>query len=544
MQVYRSKNNMSRALTPSVCMTRREKFEATITSVVSRHRRWLRRRLQRLELIEIPGSRPARATEGMLGGGRFGLMHVVRRRGKEGEGAPAATALRANPSPDLKVDGDVYANRDLQWNLQRNLQRGVELGNSARSPPRAVYGAIVSGEDRMLLAMELPSAADLRVLLDGAERRLPREPEDVIVGDVSAGTVFLRGKTVAGGDLVSSDAVLGGTGKAKIAADLGTPNWVQDADIERTGTAGSGWPPSTSPPRAAPEEATVNVKNPSTRSEQPLSRGARPQAHESNHNPTPLVAPMLHRELLTRKSNPCNSDVSGGTGGVVIWQALSTVITPAADGREEDAHRRIRGHDRGEDGGGGGVVIDTNRSDIPGALSADLAGAVSACGVSSEPLYDRPRRRETASNRGRNVGDVRGGRKGRNRWKGRKEGKEERKEGRKDRRALGIYYNSRYTQEDGEGGRNVKYTSMEKEALPPRRPLNGVGGFLVCTGSGFFVGGVGEREGAAATTSSGEKEGRKRNRVGRGWPLLTQDGVDNDNGNDNVGDSDNNELAE
>lgn len=48
----------------------------------------------------------------------------------------------------------------------------------------------------------------------------------------------------------------------------------------------------------------------------------------------------------------------------------------------------------------------------------------------------------------------------------------------------------------------------------------------------------------AATTSSGEKEGRKRNRVGRGWPLLTQDGVDNDNGNDNVGDSDNNELAE
>ena len=147
----------------------------------------------------------------------------------------------------------------------------------------------------------------------------------------------------------------------------------------------------------------MNVKNPSTRSGQPLSRGARPQAHESNHNPTPLVAPMLHRELLTRKSNPCNSDVSGGTGGVVIWQALSTVITPAADGREEDAHRRIRGHDRGEDGGGGGVVIDTNRSDIPGALSADLAGAVSACGVSSEPLYDRPRRRETASNRGRNV---------------------------------------------------------------------------------------------------------------------------------------------
>ena len=64
--------------------------------------------------------------------------------------------------------------------------------------------------------MELLPAADLHVLLDKAERRLSREHERGIAGDVCAGMTFLRSETAADGDLVSSHTVLNGTGRAKV----------------------------------------------------------------------------------------------------------------------------------------------------------------------------------------------------------------------------------------------------------------------------------------------------------------------------------------
>lgn len=259
-------------------------------------RRRLRRRLQRRDPTEAPGDYPAGTAEGMLTGGRFSPMRIVR-RADNGRGAATATVTLADSSyPDIQDNGDVYADldvntdfddddyddddvddvdceddimkgqygdeddhdvdddyykggrgrgdggggdslreneesgrsargaslkrelqRDVRRHLQRDLLRGVEIDRSAGTPPpRAVYGAIVSGEDRLLLAMELLPAADLRVLLDKAERRLPREPERGIAGDACAGMTFLRSKAAADVNELASEMVLSGAGRAKV----------------------------------------------------------------------------------------------------------------------------------------------------------------------------------------------------------------------------------------------------------------------------------------------------------------------------------------
>lgn len=107
--------------------------------------------------------------------------------------------------------------RDLRRTLQRGGLRGVEFGRSAGTPPpRVVYGAIVSGEDRLLLAMELLPAADLRVLLAKAERRLSREPDRGIAGGACAGTTFLRSKAAADVNDLASEMVLSGADITKV----------------------------------------------------------------------------------------------------------------------------------------------------------------------------------------------------------------------------------------------------------------------------------------------------------------------------------------
>ena len=226
-------------------------------------RRRLRRRLHQLEPIEAADGQPGGTTESVLGGGRFGSMRIVR-RGSNGRGVAAAIVSRADSDPGLKDDGDIYADLDVDIGVdddddvdddreddikegddededsthdidddcckggcggggggdsrrrKEEARRGAREAARKATPRRAVYGAIVSGEDRLLLAMELLPAADLHVLLDKAERRLSREHERGIAGDVCAGMTFLRSETAADGDLVSSHTVLNGTGRAKV----------------------------------------------------------------------------------------------------------------------------------------------------------------------------------------------------------------------------------------------------------------------------------------------------------------------------------------
>lgn len=86
-----------------------------------------------------------------------------------------------------------------------------------RSPHTvALYGAVTSRSDQLIMVMELLSGGDLRGLLKRAEGPLPVAQARRIVGDICAGMAFLHSKSTIHGDLKSPNVLLDGAGRAKV----------------------------------------------------------------------------------------------------------------------------------------------------------------------------------------------------------------------------------------------------------------------------------------------------------------------------------------
>ena len=80
----------------------------------------------------------------------------------------------------------------------------------------AVYGAITSREDCLVLVMELLPGGDLRSLLKDRVEPLSDEHARGIIRDVCAGMKFLHRKETVHGDLKSPNVLLDGGGRAKV----------------------------------------------------------------------------------------------------------------------------------------------------------------------------------------------------------------------------------------------------------------------------------------------------------------------------------------
>ncbi|CAM9099897.1 unnamed protein product, partial [Pylaiella littoralis] len=229
-----------------------------------------RRRQKRLEQLEIPTSE-VEITDEVLGRGGFGNVYLADLNGlnaaakvivfeddtyedeDEGEddfddadgdggsdkGRHQHTALKlgtpttaaAAAAPTGKDRSPLAQSSPPQSRERRQLRRAFMLELEAMKRLKgphtvAIYGAVTSLPDRLVLVMELLPGGDLRHRLRRAKEPLDGRVLRQIVRDVCCGMAFLHAKATVHGDLKSANVLFNGAGRAKI-ADFGTSLWTQ-----------------------------------------------------------------------------------------------------------------------------------------------------------------------------------------------------------------------------------------------------------------------------------------------------------------------------
>ena len=104
---------------------------------------------------------------------------------------------------------------------RRAFLRELDSMMRLRSPHTVnVYGAMMSRGDRLVLVMELLAGGDLRTCLRNCVKPLPDDVVRRIIGDISAGMVFLHTREAVHGDLKSANVLLDGDGRSKVRRQL------------------------------------------------------------------------------------------------------------------------------------------------------------------------------------------------------------------------------------------------------------------------------------------------------------------------------------
>ncbi|CAM9401021.1 unnamed protein product, partial [Scytosiphon promiscuus] len=166
----------------------------------------------------------------------------------------SAAAAAAAGRPQLPT-------KSQEQRQRRAFMRELEAMKRLRGPHTvAIYGAVTSLPDRLVLVMELLPGGDLRHRLRKAKE--PLEPQVLlqIVRDICSGMVFLHSKQTVHGDLKSANVLFSAAGRAKI-ADFGTSLWTQHTTRLATYTTKPRETVGLSLPWAAPEVLNRNVSS-------------------------------------------------------------------------------------------------------------------------------------------------------------------------------------------------------------------------------------------------------------------------------------------
>lgn len=116
------------------------------------------------------------------------------------------------------VCGDNAATRTNPTTWQAaSFMRELQAMKRLRSPHTvAIYGAITSHHDRLLLIMELLPGGDLRYKLKNARHPLDVRTVRSIARDVCSGLAYLHGQGILHGDLTSANVIFDLSGNAKV----------------------------------------------------------------------------------------------------------------------------------------------------------------------------------------------------------------------------------------------------------------------------------------------------------------------------------------